>query len=330
MKISLAGLAFAALLSSPVRAAPQKLKALILDGQNNHKWQETTPLLKTILLNTGIFEVDVSTSPPAQPKPPALPKNPTPEQQTTHAAAMKVYQESAATREAAAKPAWDQWKPDFKQYGVVISNYNGEAWPQQTHDALIQYVREGGGFVSYHAADNAFGNKEDYNEMIGLGGWGGRTSKSGPYLRLRDGEWKPIEGPGPCGGHGAQQEFLVETYAPEHPIMKGLPARWLHAKDELYHSLRGPARNLKVLGHALSDQTREQEPMLMALSYGKGRVFHTTLGHYVEALDGVGFQVTFSRGAEWAATGNVTQPAPAAGELVEGPKASVRNLRGTP
>lgn len=108
--------------------------------------------------------------------------------------------------------------------------------------------------------------------------------------------------------------------------MRGLPAHWLHTKDELYHGLRGPANALTVLGSALSDRTHEAEPMLMAISYGKGRIFHTTLGHYVEALEGLGFQVTFLRGTEWAATGRVTQPAPAPGELTEGPKAARREL----
>ena len=50
--------------------------------------------------------------------------------------------------------------------------------------------------------------------------------------------------------------------------------------------------------------------MLMALSYGKGRVFHTTLGHDPEAIRCVGFVTTFARGVEWAATGKVTQKVP--------------------
>jgi type 1 glutamine amidotransferase len=300
MKPSSLFLAAFALASAVIHAEPAKIKCLIIDGQNNHKWQETTPLLNTILERSGAFSVDVSTTPPAGPKKPAPPTED--------------------------KVAWDQWKPRFADYAVIVSNYNGKAWPKELHDALTSYVKNGGGFVSYHAADNAFGNKADYNEMIGLGGWGGRNEKSGPYLRLRDGAWTPVEGPGKCGGHGPQSEFIIETFAPEHPIMKGLPSKWMHAKDELYHSLRGPARNLSVLGHAFSDQTKEQEPMLMAISYGKGRVFHTTLGHYIEALDGLGFQVTLTRGAEWAATGKVTQPAPAPGELPEGPKAALRPL----
>ena len=48
----------------------------------------------------------------------------------------------------------------------------------------------------------------------------------------------------------------------------------------------------------------------MALSYGKGRIFHTTLGHDINALSSVGFIVTLQRGTEWAATGNVTQKVP--------------------
>jgi len=98
----------------------------------------------------------------------------------------------------------------------------------------------------------------------------------------------------------------------DHPILRGLPAKWMHAKDELYHGLRGPAENVTVLASALSDKTNEHEPMLMVIPYGQGRVFHTTLGHAVDAVNGLGFQVTFARGAEWAATGQVTLPAPAA------------------
>jgi uncharacterized protein len=52
------------------------------------------------------------------------------------------------------------------------------------------------------------------------------------------------------------------------------------------------------------------EPMLIVLSCGKGRVFHTLLGHDLAALNSVGFIVTYQRGTEWAATGKVTQKVP--------------------
>jgi type 1 glutamine amidotransferase len=96
--------------------------------------------------------------------------------------------------------------------------------------------------------------------------------------------------------------------------MRGLPDVWMHTKDELYDSLRGPAVDLHILATAYADPkydgTARHEPMLMTLQYGNGRVFHTVLGHADYSLNCVGFITTLQRGTEWAATGEVTIPAP--------------------
>jgi len=205
------------------------------------------------------------------------------------------------------------FKPAFARYDVVILNYNGDSWARETMTAFEDYMRNGGGLVSVHAADNSFPAWVEFNKMIGVGGWGNRTQDSGPMIRWRDGKQVLEVGtPGGRGTHGKYFSWEVELRNSEHPITKGLPPVWLHARDELYSMLAGPAQNVTVLATAKSDTSHQDEPILMTISYGKGRVFHTTMGHDVESMKDVGFVTTLNRGAEWAATGRVTIPIPAA------------------
>ena len=298
--------------------AADRLKLLIVDGQNNHDWKSTTPVMVSILEESGRFDVDVSTSPPSPPRAPRKPKN-------ADEAALEKYNKQLKEAMAKAdaikkenKAKWEAWRPNFSDYDVVVSNYNGEPWPEEVKRSLEKYVSEGGGFVAVHAADNSFPEWPAYNEMIAVGGWGGRSEKSGPYLRLREGKWTKDMTEGRGGSHGKQHPFLVEKQN-SHPIVDGLPDKWMHAQDELYDRLRGPAKNVTVLASAMASKdtggSGEMEPMLMVIDFGKGRCFHTTLGHSTGAMACRGFKETLARGAEWCATGKVTFPAVDASEM---------------
>lgn len=137
-------------------SAAEKISVLLVDGQNNHAWQETSPLLVSMLEKTGRFEVTVFTSPAAAPKPPRAPKDPDDAAKAKFAAEMKEWESQVAAHKAGSAAAWAAWKPDFAAHDVVVSNYNGESWPEAVRTAFEDFVKGGGGFVSVHAANNSF------------------------------------------------------------------------------------------------------------------------------------------------------------------------------
>ena len=256
------------------------LRVLIVDGQNNHDWRSTSPLLLELLTKTERFHVDRITSP--------------------------VEGEDMSG-----------FSPAFHAYNAVVLNYTGDSWSEDTRNSFVDYVQNGGGLVVVHAANNAFGDWSEYNEIIGLGGWGGRLASAGPYVYWEDDQMVlDPSSDGPAGSHEpAGSSFVVDTRCPQHPIMRGLPEQWKH-RDELYTHLRGPAKDLTILATAFSGQPKERggsgrhEPVLFTVAYGKGRIFHTVLGHDVEAMKLPGFHVTYTRGVEWAASGDVTLAVP--------------------
>lgn len=263
--------------------AAKPIKTLVLTGQNNHNWAVSHVAIQQILENSGLFHVDLAITP---------------------------------------KRGEDMSKfsVDFAKYDVVVLDYNGDAWSQSVKDDFIEYVKNGGGIVVYHAANNAFPEWKEYNEITALGGWNNRNENSGPWVYYKDGKLIKDKSSGKGGAHGRRHDFALTCRNKKHPITKGLPEIWMHKYDELYDRMRGPGNIKDVLYSAYSDQSTggsgREEPLLFTVDFGKGRIFHTMLGHADKSLENnvsmqsTGFQVTLLRGTEWAATGKVKQKVP--------------------
>lgn len=259
------------------------LSLLIVDGANNHDWQSLTRSFRGILEETLRFRVDVATAPPP----------------------------------GSDSGTWSRWNPPFGKYDAVLLNYSDiaapeSAWPERLREALRAYVDGGGGLVITQSAQSAFTDWEPFREMSGLA-WGGAGRYPGLEL---DSALQPRAVP---VGQGASRvvrgSFLIRAADPAHPILRGMPAAWLHAEDAVDLGLRGPAANLDVLSYLVHPGSGAREPVAWTVAYGRGRVFNTALGDVVAgggdaAVRCAGFRTLLARGAEWAASGKVTLPIP--------------------
>jgi glutathione peroxidase-family protein/type 1 glutamine amidotransferase len=284
--IAVVGAAVFLFAADEVNAGPnsKSIKVLIVDGFSNHDWRQTTRVVRRILDDTRLFDIEVSTT-PASPN----------------------------------VSEWKIWRPKFEQYDVVIQNTNNIGkkqirWPKEVETALENFVKSGGGLYILHSANNAFSHWKEYDRMIGLGwrrqdaGAALEISEDGKVIRIGSGEGKGTS-------HGPRFDTVVRILN-RHPINNGFPERWKTPSLEVYVYARGPAQNLTVLSYAYDKGTKKYWPIEWVVQYGKGRVYNSTFGHLwsgeVEpaSIRCIGFQTTLIRAVEWLATGNATWPVP--------------------
>jgi len=226
------------------------IRLLILSGRNNHNWQQTTPFLESLFSGTGMFEIQITNRP-------------------------DTLKES-----------------DFQKFNVVLNNWNSWPetdfrWPETTEQALLGFIKNGGGFVTFHASSSAFYNWPDFKN-ISTGAW------------ITDSTWH---------GKISPTKIIIENY--EHPVTQGMSGFFIF--DELWINA-GKNEKFKILGSATNEELSakgiKNQPAIMVSEYGKGRIFHTILGHDVRAMRNTGFKTLLLRAVEWSATGKVTQNLP--------------------
>lgn len=170
--------------------------------------------------------------------------------------------------------------PDLHRWDVVLLHFQNWEVPgpgESARDNLKRFVAGGKGVLLTHFA---------------CGAWYGEWPE---FKALAGRAWF-----GPQGGrqHDPYGTFRVEIADPAHAITKGLAA--FETKDELYTCLTGDAP-IHVLATARSKVDQEDYPMAFVLNYGQGRVFHTVLGHDVNAYTNASVPELLRRGCAWAA-----------------------------
>ncbi len=261
-----------------------RLQLLIITGKNSyeHDWRGTTNALRKMLEDTGRFEVHVTE---------------------------EFRGATAAT---------------LKSYDAVLLNYTGrwfysdpveQRWGEPAESALFDFVRQGGGIVVYHASFTLGAPSWPEFEQLA-----GGTLRSTPSHSRRS----PVDA------------FRIHVTDRNDPITRGMREYMWTMDDDMYTNLRwNPGTRIHVLvtGHddpaayahqfagpkypaaefapeklrAMPGMDQDQ-PLVWTSQFGKGRVYCFTLGHGPDTLQYDAVTSLMVRGAEWAASGQVTIP----------------------
>jgi len=186
-------------------------------------------------------------------------------------------------------------------YDLLLINYNGPRWPAASESAIEAFVKNGKGLLAFHQA--SYGSF--FGQVFRDGQWHAGPPGSGwqAFAQMIGATWDPKK-----LGHARRWVFPAEWKEPSHPICQQLPSPFM-INDELYHRL-DLAPNVQVLADAFSPDSLggsgQREPIIWTNRFGKGRIFFTVLGHDAMAFYQSGMINAIARGAEWAATGQVT------------------------
>ena len=246
-RLAVFAVAAATVLGMAGAASPQeaKIKTLLITGDDvkAHPWKETAQATKEVLTDSGKFDVTV-----------------------------------VEDLEILGK------KDELQKYDLMVymrfNTKKEKGEPTEEGKAnLLDFVKNGKGFVVCHLASASFNKWEEWNKLCGRYWIMGKS------------------------GHGPRSVFKSKIADKNDPITKGLED--FEVDDELYAKLFGEEK-IHVLVEAESGWSKKTEPLVFTLEYGKGRVFHNAYGHDAKPIKTPAVVKLMVRGSQWAATGKVT------------------------
>lgn len=118
------------------------------------------------------------------------------------------------------------------------------------------------------------------------------------YRAAMTDEWRKAVGQTSMS-HEKSRDLEIKVVAADHPVMRGFPEGWHDPKDELYKNVKlWP--NLVPLAQAYGVETKQDHVVIWTNTYGKGRVFGTTLGHSNATVEDPVYLDLVTRGLLWA------------------------------
>jgi hypothetical protein len=163
---------------------------------------------------------------------------------------------------------------------------------EQRKQNLLQFIRQGGGFVGIHAATDTYKDWPEYVTMIG-----GKFDSH---------PWRSVD-------------VVIDVVDPDHPLTRGIfDGDKFEIKEEIYiHRDNNDEWIQPGMGHVLLELNIEEStsretpttfvPVSWINTYGEGRVYYNSLGHTHYAFQRPDTLQALLRGIQWA-TGDIPAP----------------------
>ena len=140
--------------------------------------------------------------------------------------------------------------------------------------AILEFVAGGKGFVGVHCAAATLKTWEEYGQLLGA------------VFKM----------------HPPALSFNVIVEDQSHPSTRHLPPN-LGIMDELYTFTSNPREHVHVLLRAEAGAGGQEGdlPLAWTTTYGEGRVYYNSLGHFDAGWERAEFQAQIRGGLRWAA-----------------------------